>query len=60
MFLCWEEKMANKEIMRDVNGNILGEREAKIFMNFQKRFLKLVKMLMKKFGDYHYIKIMIN
>ena len=37
--------MANKEIMKDVNGNILSEREAKLFMNFQERFNKVKQMV---------------
>ena len=35
----------NKEIMRDSNGNILSEREAKLFMNFQERFNKVKQMV---------------
>jgi hypothetical protein len=34
-----------KEIMKDANGNILSEREAKLFMNFQKRFNKVKQMV---------------
>ena len=37
--------MANKEIMKDVNGNILSEREAKLFMNFQETFNRIKKMV---------------
>ena len=35
----------SKEIMRDSNGNILSEREAKLFMNFQERFNKVKQMV---------------
>ena len=35
----------NKEIMKDSNGNILSEREAKLFMNFQERFNKVKQMV---------------
>ena len=34
-----------KEIMKDANGNVLSEREAKIFMNFQERFNRIKKMV---------------
>ena len=35
----------SKEIMKDSNGNILSEREAKLFMNFQERFNKVKQMV---------------
>jgi leucyl aminopeptidase len=41
----------------------LGEEYAGLFSNndeLSKKLFELVKKLMKKFGDYHYIKIMIN
>ena len=31
--------------MKDANGNILSEREAKMFMNFQERFNRVKKMV---------------
>tara|TARA_Y100001963_G_C6644112_1_gene382457 strand:+ start:624 stop:848 length:225 start_codon:yes stop_codon:yes gene_type:complete len=33
------------EIMKDANGNILSERESKMFMNFQERFNKIKEMV---------------
>ena len=37
-----------KEIMKDANGNILSEREAKMFANFQERFNRVKKMVESK------------
>tara|TARA_R100000152_G_C6664915_1_gene102816 strand:- start:398 stop:610 length:213 start_codon:yes stop_codon:yes gene_type:complete len=35
----------SKPVMKDANGNVLSEREAKIFMNFQERFNRVKKMV---------------
>ena len=43
--------MANKEIMKDVNGNILSEREEKMRMLFQTTFNRIKSIIKSKLGD---------
>ena len=53
-------KEKNLKILKNKKVHITKEEAAEFYKEHQTKFLKQVNMLMKKYGDYLFIKIMIN